>query len=83
MDQAKAKFDFSDIDFTGLSPEWTLEDSNQTLVLKVPFTDAQVGTDMKTFHENMKNTWIIRTADSSNYIPSISNKYVLNDSEII
>lgn len=83
VDQAKAKFDFSDIDFTGLSPEWTLEDSNQTLVLKVPFTDAQAHTDMKVFHNNMKDTWIIQSTDSSGYLANISNKYVINDSELV
>ena len=83
VDQAKARFDFSAIDFTGLSPEWTLEDSNQTLVLKVPFTDAQAHTDMKVFHNNMKDTWIITTADSTLVdIPNISNKYVINDIEL-
>ena len=82
VDQAKASLDFSDINFTGLSPEWTLEDSNKTLVLKVPFTDAQL-TAMSNFHVAMKDTWIIQSADSSGLIvPNISNKYVINDQEI-
>ena len=80
VDAAKAKFDFSDIDFTGLTPEWTLEDGNKTLVLKVPFTDL---TAMSAFHVNMKDNWITRSADSTQVMNfSISNKYVINDNEI-
>ena len=82
VDTAKSKYDFSDIDFTGLSPEWTLEDSNKTLVLKVPFTDAQAHTDMKTFHTNMMNNWVITSVDSSRFLLDVSNSYVINDSEI-
>ena len=50
VNDAKTIIDFDEFDFTGLSPEWTLENDDRTLVLKVPFTDAQAHVEMKTFH---------------------------------
>ena len=74
---------FDQVDFTGLSPEYTLEDSNKMLCLKVPFTDAQAHSEMKTFHDNMKDNWVIGLANGHARIEfSVDNKYVINDSEI-
>lgn len=97
-DHAKTILDFSQVDFTGLTPEWTLENSNKTLCLKVPFSDAQAlvpGTQqqadtIKAFHTNMKDTWKVGIADATDstlngyggMIDNIDNKYVISDSEI-
>ena len=84
VNEAKTLISFDEVDFTGLSPEYTLEDSNRMLCLKVPFTDAQAHTDMKTFHNNMKDNWSIPLDYDSSVISveyAIDNKYIVNDNE--
>jgi len=83
VDEAKTIIDFDEFDFTGLSPEWTLENDDKTLVLKVPFTDAQAHVEMKAFHENVKDSWAAQLAEGYSEIAhSVDNKYVVNDTEI-
>jgi hypothetical protein len=66
-----------------ISPEWTLENSDRTLVLKVPFTDAQAHVEMKAFHENVKDSWAAQLAEGySEIVHSVDNKYVVGDTEI-
>ena len=80
VDEAKTIIDFDEFDFTGLSPEWTLENSDRTLVLKVPFTDAQAHVEMKAFHENVKDSWAAQLAEGySEIVHSVDNKYVVGD----
>jgi hypothetical protein len=85
VDSAKGMMDFSECDFTGLSPEWTLENDDKTLVLKVPFTDAQAHVEMKAFHENVKDTWTVTGSIDGSTLTEIlqpDNKYVIGDTEI-
>ena len=83
VDEAKTIIDFDEFDFTGLSPEWTLENDDKTLVLKVPFTDAQAHVEMKTFHENVRSSWAAPMAEGySEIVHSVDNKYVVGDTEI-
>ena len=83
VDDAKTIIDFDEFDFTGLSPEWTLENDDRTLVLKVPFTDAQAHVEMKAFHENVKDSWAAQLAEGySEIVHSVDNKYVVGDTEI-
>jgi hypothetical protein len=83
VDEAKTIIDFDEFDFTGLSPEWTLENDDKTLVLKVPFTDAQAHVEMKAFHENVKDSWAAQLAEGySEIVHSVDNKYVVGDTEI-
>ena len=85
VDEAKTIIDFDEFDFTGLSPEWTLENSDRTLVLKVPFTDAQAHVEMKAFHENVKDTWTVTGSIDGSTLTEIlqpDNKYVIGDTEI-
>ena len=84
VNNAKSVILFDAVNFTGLSPEYTLEDSNRMLCLKVPFTDAQAHIEMKTFHTNMKDNWKIDLANGeyARIEFSVDNKYVINDSEI-
>ena len=66
-----------------ISPEWTLENSDRTLVLKVPFTDAQAHVEMKTFHENVRSSWVAPIAVGyAEIVHSVDNKYVVDDTEI-
>tara|TARA_R100001015_G_C4475105_1_gene57455 strand:+ start:139 stop:480 length:342 start_codon:yes stop_codon:yes gene_type:complete len=84
VNDAKTLILFDEVDFTGLSPEYTLEDSNRMLCLKVPFTDFQAHRDMKTFHTNMKDNWAITLGNDSSVIYieySVDNKYIVDDSE--
>ena len=83
VNDAKTIIDFDEFDFTGLSPEWTLENSDRTLVLKVPFTDAQAHVEMKAFHENVKDSWAAPIAVGyAEIVHSVDNKYVVGDTEI-
>jgi hypothetical protein len=83
VNDAKTIIDFDEFDFTGLSPEWTLENDDKTLVLKVPFTDAQAHVEMKAFHENVKDSWAAQLAEGySEIVHSVDNKYVVGDTEI-
>ena len=83
VDDAKEVIDFGEYDFTGLSPEWTLENDRKMLVLKVPFTDAQAHVEMKTFHENVRSSWTAPMAIGyAEIVNSIDNKYVVDDTEI-
>ena len=60
VDGAKDIVDFSECDFTGLSPVYSLEDSDTTLVLTIPFADTADGrTAQDAFHNNMKDTWSV------------------------
>ena len=80
VNDAKSIIDFDEFDFTGLSPEWTLENDDKTLVLKVPFTDAQAHVEMKAFHENVKDSWAAQLAEGySEIVHSVDNKYVVGD----
>jgi len=83
VNNAKSILDFSNWDFTGLTPEWTLEDTNTSLVVKIPFTDAQAHVEMKTFHNNVKDNWTIGT-DSTVLADCHlgENEYVVNDIDI-
>ena len=67
VDAAKVIVDFSECDFTGLSPVYSLEDSDTTLVLTIPFADTADGrTAQDAFHNNMKDTWsLTATQDGS------------------
>ena len=83
VDEAKTLINFDEFDFTGLSPEWTLENDDKTLVLKVPFTDAQAHVEMKTFHENVRSSWVAPIAVGyAEIVHSVDNKYVVGDTEI-
>ena len=83
VDDAKTIIDFDEFDFTGLSPEWTLENDDKTLVLKVPFTDAQAHVEMKAFHTNVRSSWAVAMAEGySEIVNSVDNKYVVGDTEI-
>ena len=83
VDEAKTLINFDEFDFTGLSPEWTLENDDKTLVLKVPFTDAQAHVEMKTFHENVRSSWAAPIAVGyAEIVHSVDNKYVVGDTEI-
>ena len=83
VDEAKTLINFDEFDFTGLSPEWTLENSDRTLVLKVPFTDAQAHVEMKAFHENVRSSWAAALAVGyAEIVYSVDNKYVIGDTEI-
>ena len=67
VDSAKGMMDFSECDFTGLSPVYSLEDSDTTLVVTIPFANTADGrTAQDAFHNNMKDTWtVIGSADGS------------------
>ena len=52
VDDAKSKFSFADWDFTGRTPQYTLEDSNTTLAVTISFTDAESHVEMKAFHNS-------------------------------
>ena len=67
VNAAKGMMDFSECDFTGLSPVYSLEDSDTTLVVTIPFADTADGrTAQDAFHNNMKDTWtVIGSADGS------------------
>jgi len=67
VDAAKGMMDFSEWDLTGLSPVYSLEDSDTTLVLTIPFADTADGrTAQDAFHNNMKDTWsLTATQDGS------------------
>ena len=83
VNDAKTIIDFDEFDFSGLSPEWTLENDDKTLVLKVPFTDAQAHVEMKTFHENVRSSWTAPIAVGyAEIVHSVDNKYVVGDTEI-
>ena len=83
VDDAKTIMNFDQFNFTGLSPEWTLENSDRTLVLKVPFTDAQAHVEMRAFHENVKDSWAVPMAEGySEIVHNVDNKYVVGDTEI-
>jgi hypothetical protein len=83
VNDAKSIIDFDEFDFTGLSPEWTLENDDKTLVLKVPFMDAQAHIEMKTFHENVRSSWAAALAVGyAEIVYSVDNKYVIGDTEI-
>jgi len=79
VDAAKGMMDFSEWDFTGLSPVYTLEDSDTTLVVTIDF-----GTDlsaMDAFHNNVKDTWATSGSQDGSTISELltpSNK-VLKD----
>ena len=65
VDSAKGMLDFSECDFTGLSPVYSLEDSDTTLVVTIPFADSDAGrTAQDAFHNNVKDTWDYPTAVS-------------------
>ena len=70
VDAAKGMMDFSEWDFTGLSPVYTLEDSGTTLVLTIDF-----GTDLDAqdaFHNNVKDTWPTASVNpGEEYLPRI------------
>jgi len=58
VDAAKGMMDFSELDFTGLSPVYSLEDTDTTLVVTIPFANTADGrTAQDAFHNNMKDTW--------------------------
>ena len=60
VNAAKGMMDFSECDFTGLSPVYSLEDSDKTLVVTIPFADTADGrTAQDAFHNNMKDTWTV------------------------
>ena len=84
VDNAKSILDFSSWDFTGVTPEWTLEDTNTTLAVKIPFTDEQAHSEMKTFHENVKDTWhnVTTTTDYRYNYKYPDNEYVVADTDI-
>lgn len=66
VDDAKAIVNYDGWDFTGLSPVFTLEDSDKTFVITVEFPDSEAGlTAQEAFHTNVKETdsWVI-TANS-------------------
>ena len=79
VDAAKGMMDFSEWDFTGLSPVYTLEDSDTTLVVTIDF-----GTDLSAqdaFHNNVKDTWATSGSQDGSTISELltpSNK-VLKD----
>ena len=58
IDAAKDIMDHGDWDFTGLSPVYSLEDSDTTMVITIPFADSEDGrTAQDAFHNNVKDTW--------------------------
>ena len=66
VDDAKSIVNYDGWDFTGLSPVFTLENSNKTFVITVDFPDSEAGrTAQEAFHTNVKDTdsWVI-TANS-------------------
>ena len=67
VDDAKSIMDHGDWDFTGLSPVYSLEDSDTMLVITIPFADSTAGrTAQDAFHNNMKDTWsLTATQDGS------------------
>ena len=66
VNAAKGMMDFSEIDFTGLSPVYSLEDSDTTLVVTIPFADTADGrTAQDAFHNNMKDTWTVTGSEDS------------------
>lgn len=66
VDSAKGMMDFSECDFTGLSPVYSLEDSDKTLVVTIPFADTADGrTAQDAFHNNMKDTWTVTGSEDS------------------
>ena len=85
LDNAKDSIDFTSWDFTGLTPEWTLENSNKRLCLKIPFSDAEVndGT-MLAFHNKVADgTYEPTITINHNYLErGEDSKYVINDYEI-
>ena len=81
VDHAKTLLTFDNWNFTGRTPQWTLEDSNQTLALTIFFTDAEAHREMKTFHENVKDNWPVIAIDGVvNY--NINNAYIINNTPI-
>ena len=86
--EAKTIIDFSGWDFTGLSPVYTLEDSDQTLVVTIPFPDTEAGiTAMNNFKENTKNnsawqTVYTASAPYTGISGEISNTYIVNDVDL-
>ena len=58
IDAAKDIMDHGDWDFSGLSPVYSLEDSDTTMVITIPFADSEDGrTAQDAFHNNVKDTW--------------------------
>jgi hypothetical protein len=86
VDDAKGTVDYGGWDFTGLSPVFTLEDSNKTFVITVDFADSEAGrTAQLAFHTHVMETdsWKVNAnspyhASQLNYDISNSNHYKVN-----
>ena len=79
IDHAKDLIDFSEIDFTGLSPVYSLEDSDTTMVITIPFADSEDGrTAQDAFHNNVKDTWDTQVnSPYYEYRDAISDRFIV------
>lgn len=75
VDEAKSLIDQGDWDFTGLSPVYSLEESDTTMVITIPFADSEAGrTAQDAFHNNVKDTW-----DTQANSPYSDIRYAISD----
>tara|TARA_R110000851_G_scaffold332327_1_gene508119 strand:- start:65 stop:448 length:384 start_codon:yes stop_codon:yes gene_type:complete len=85
VDNAKSLINMANWDFTGLTPEWTLENSNKRLCVKIPFTDAEAsGDEMLAFHNSVSSGDFEATITISHnhLVRDEDTKYVINDFEV-
>ena len=79
IDAAKDIMDLGDWDFTGLSPVYSLEDSDTTMVITIPFADSEDGrTAQDAFHNNVKDTWDTQVnSPYYEYRDAISDRFIV------
>jgi hypothetical protein len=79
IDAAKDIMDHGDWDFTGLSPVYSLEDSDTTMVITIPFADSEDGrTAQDAFHNNVKDTWDTQVnSPYYEYRDAISDRFIV------
>ena len=79
VDEAKSLIDQGDWDFTGLSPVYSLEESDTTMVITIPFADSEAGrTAQNAFHNNVKDTWDTQVnSPYYEYRDAISDRFIV------
>jgi len=79
VDDAKDIMDHGDWDFTGVSEVYSLEDSDTTMVITIPFADSADGrTAQDAFHNNVKDTWDTQVnSPYYEYLDGVSDAYTV------
>ena len=87
IDAAKDIMDHGDWDFTGVSEVYSLEDSDTTMVITIPFADSADGrTAQDVFHNNVKDTWDTQVnSPYYEYLDGVSDAFIttsIKDGEV-